>query len=85
MWHTCIFQSKKDRSFFVGHTNDLNKHLAAHNAGSFPKTVKKAPWTLVYSEVAPNKTMAIRREGEILRQKRKSYMLDLINGGRKRR
>ncbi len=32
---------------YVGLTSDLNKRLAAHNAGQSPHTAKYRPWTLI--------------------------------------
>ena len=60
-----------DGSLYTGWTNDLEKRLAAHNAGSGAKyTRARRPVELVYHEIFPTKTEAMRREAQIKRLSR---------------
>ncbi|MGM9577898.1 MAG: GIY-YIG nuclease family protein [Evtepia sp.] len=57
-----------DGTLYTGWTNDLDKRLAAHNAGTAAKyTRPRRPVTLVYQEVFPTKEEAMRREWQIKR------------------
>ena len=53
-----------DGTLYTGWTNDLEKRLAAHNAGTGAKyTRPRRPVTLVYHEVFETKEAAMRRSG----------------------
>ena len=55
-----------DGSLYTGWTNDLDRRLAAHQAGKGGKyTRAKRPVELVYSERFDTKSEAMRREWEI--------------------
>lgn len=55
-----------DGTLYTGWTNDLEKRLAAHNAGTGAKyTRPRRPVILVYHEVFETKEAAMRREWEI--------------------
>lgn len=57
-----------DGTLYTGWTNDLEKRLAAHNAGTAAKyTRPRRPVTLVYQEAFPTKEEAMRREWQIKR------------------
>lgn len=57
-----------DGTLYTGWTNDLDKRLAAHNAGTAAKyTRPRRPVTLVYQEAFPTKEEAMRRERQIKR------------------
>lgn len=57
-----------DGTLYTGWTNDLEKRLAAHNAGTAAKyTRPRRPGTLVYQEAFPTKEEAMRRERQIKR------------------
>ena len=68
-----------DGSYYTGWTNDLDKRLAAHNAGKGAKyTRSRLPVTRVYHEVCGSKEEALRREIQIKRMTR-SQKEALIN------
>ena len=55
-----------DGTLYTGYTNDLERRLAAHNAGKGAKyTRSRLPVCLKYWEVLPNKSSALRRERAI--------------------
>lgn len=55
-----------DGTLYTGWTNDLEKRLAAHNAGRGGKyTRARCPVTLTYYEVFSTKKEAMRREAAI--------------------
>ncbi len=52
-----------DRSYYAGYTNDLDKRLAAHNAGKGAKyTRAKGPSKLIYHESFETKQEAMKAE-----------------------
>lgn len=55
-----------DGTLYTGWTNNLEKRLAAHNAGTAAKyTRPRRPVTMVYHETFATKEAAMRREWEI--------------------
>ena len=73
-----IIQSKKDFTFYVGQTNDLDVRLSKHNDGFSKYTSSKLPWRLVYFEMFNTRTEAIKREKEIKLKKSRKYIEGLI-------
>lgn len=65
-----------DGSFYCGWTNDLDKRLSAHNAGTASKyTRSRLPVTLAYYETFPTKQEAMRREYRIKKLTRQEKIL----------
>ena len=69
-----------DGTLYTGWTNDLDRRLAAHNAGKGGKyTRSRLPVTLVYHEEFETKEQAMSREYAI-KQLTRAQKLKLING-----
>ena len=69
-----------DGTLYTGWTNDLDRRLAAHNAGRGGKyTRARLPVTLVYHEEFATKEEAMAREWAI-KQLTRSEKLKLIEG-----
>ena len=65
----------KDDTLYCGWTNDLEKRLAAHNAGKGAKyTRSRHPVTLVYYETFETKEEAMSREFAIKKLSRKEKL-----------
>ena len=61
-WQVYIIECR-DGSLYTGITTDLEKRLAAHNAGKGAKyTTSRRPVQLVYYEDAANRSVASKRE-----------------------
>lgn len=72
-----------DGTFYCGWTNDLDKRLKAHNAGSGAKYTKsRRPVVLSYYEEFATKEEAMRREWAIkqLTRKQKEALIKLQSG-----
>ena len=70
-----------DGSFYTGYTTDLDRRVAAHNAGKGAKyTRSRRPVVLVYCEELPSKSLAMRREAQLknLTRAQKEQMLTSI-------
>jgi predicted GIY-YIG superfamily endonuclease len=63
----------RDGSLYTGITNDLQKRIASHNAGTGAKyTAARRPVRLVYREHAASRSAASKREITIKRLPRKA-------------
>lgn len=59
----CYLLRCADDTLYCGITNDLNKRLAAHNAGTAAKyTRTRGPVELAYVEPCADKSAALKRE-----------------------
>lgn len=62
----CYLLQCADDTLYCGITNDLDKRLAAHNAGEGAKYTRgRTPVRLVYCEPCADKSAALKRELEI--------------------
>jgi putative endonuclease len=69
-WQIYIIECR-DGSLYTGITINLEKRLAAHNAGKGAKyTTSRRPVQLVYREGAANRSEASKRENAIKRMNR---------------
>ncbi|MDD2915802.1 MAG: GIY-YIG nuclease family protein [Gallionella sp.] len=69
-WHCYILRCADD-TLYCGITNDLDKRLAAHNAGSASKYTRvRVPVELVFTEPCADRSTASKREMEIKNLKR---------------
>lgn len=57
-----VLRSSKDRNFYTGFTNDLERRLEEHNKGQVPSTRNRTPVELVYWEGCLNQRDATTRE-----------------------
>jgi putative endonuclease len=73
-----VLQNKEGR-YYVGSTKDIVRRLSEHKRGQSTYTRDKGPWRLVYKEEYDSSTIAKRRESEIKKKKRKTYIDWLIN------
>jgi len=73
-----ILQSIKDKTYYVGSTQDLDSRLERHNQGRVAYTKPKRPWKLVYSEEHPDRSSAAKKEYEIKKHKRIEFIETLI-------
>jgi putative endonuclease len=63
---TCYLLQCSDQTLYCGITNDLDKRLAAHNAGEGAKYTRgRTPVNLLYREPCADKSAALKREMEI--------------------
>lgn len=76
-WYVYILRCADD-TLYTGITNDLEQRLQAHRDGTAARYTRgRAPFTLIYKEVCPDRSRASRREAEIKRLSR-GEKLDLV-------
>ena len=74
-----------DDSYYCGWTNDLDRRLAAHNAGTASKyTRSRRPVEMIYWEEFPTKQEAMRREYHIKRLSREEKLALIRQNGSER-
>lgn len=67
-----------DGSLYTGITNDLDRRIGQHNAGSASRyTRSRLPVELLYQESQPSRSLALKREAAIKRLSR-TRKLELI-------
>ena len=62
MYYTYVLQSKKDKQFYTGYTDDLKDRLSLHNAGKVESTKNRLPVKLIYYEACLSQRDATHRE-----------------------
>ena len=50
MFHVYVLRSLRDRSLYIGLTNDLERRLGEHDEGESPSTKAKRPLELLLAE-----------------------------------
>ena len=77
----CYLLRCADDTFYCGITNDMEKRLAAHNAGEGAKYTRgRVPVSVVYRESCVDKSAALKREIQIKRLSRGAKQV-LLQGG----
>jgi putative endonuclease len=79
-FYVYVLQSLKDFSFYIGQCEDLDRRMSKHFDGFSKYTASKRPLRLVYFEVLPTRSEAIKREKAIKNQKSRNYIEKLILG-----
>ena len=62
MFYVYVLQSRKDRKWYTGYTDDLRKRFQEHNKGLVYATKKRRPFQIIYYEVSINEQDAKMRE-----------------------
>jgi putative endonuclease len=62
MFYVYLLKSKKDREFYIGFTNDINRRINEHNNGEVPSTESRIPFELIYVEGYKSEKDARQRE-----------------------
>jgi len=77
----CYLLRCADDTFYCGITNDMQKRLAAHNAGEGAKYTRgRIPVSVVYRESCADKSAALKREIQVKRLSRGAKQA-LLQGG----
>ena len=79
MFVAYILVSEKNGRFYIGHSQNLEERVLAHNEGKVTATRNRGPWGCVYFEEFATKLEANRRELEIKKKKSRQYIEFLIN------
>ena len=74
MWYVYILKCK-DKKLYTGITTDIHRRLKEHNAGTGGRFTRfRKPVSLIYSEKAPSRSKALKREAAIKKLKREEKL-----------
>ena len=77
----CYLLRCADDTLYCGITNDMDKRLAAHNAGGGAKyTRTRTPVELVFSDACADRSTASKRESQIKKLNRAAKLLLVRDG-----
>lgn len=62
MYYVYILKSLRNKSHYVGLTNNINRRLIQHNEGKNHSTKNKRPWTPIHVEVIKTRLEARKLE-----------------------
>ena len=62
MFYVYVIQSLKDKTTYIGYTENLEKRIIEHNQGKTKSIKHKLPFQMVYKEAYESKTEARKRE-----------------------
>jgi len=62
MYYTYVLQSKKDKRFYIGFTENLERRLSEHLSGKCHTTARYSEFQLIFYECFLAKEDALRRE-----------------------
>ena len=62
MWYVYVLESRINKSWYIGCTDNFKERFSEHNAGKSKYTAKLRPWELMYCEASLNRKDAFRRE-----------------------
>ncbi len=81
----CYILQCADATLYTGITNDFDKRLAAHNAGTASKYTRvRLPVTPVYREASENRSTASKREAQIKRLTRQQKIVLISSAPRRK-
>ncbi|MGP8214744.1 MAG: GIY-YIG nuclease family protein [Bacteroidia bacterium] len=75
-FYVYILYSQKLDKFYIGHTNNIDRRIIEHDNR---ENLGTNDWVLKYSEQFLTRSLAMKRESEIKRKKRRTYLEWLIN------
>jgi putative endonuclease len=74
-----VIKSRTRNYTYVGQTNDIDRRLFDHNNGYNKTTKPYCPFELIYSESAPDRTVAREREKFLKSTSGKRFLKNLLN------
>ena len=84
IWYVYMVRCR-DGSLYTGTSTDVTRRVATHNSGKGAKyTRSRLPVTLVYQEICPDKSAALRREiaiKQLTKMQKESLLTNLTPRG----
>lgn len=80
MYYTYVLRSLKNKRFYIGSTNNLERRLIEHNIGKSKYTRSAKPFKLVYFEKFDTRQEAVKRELFFKTGKGREYLRSKILG-----
>ena len=71
-----LINNNKNKSIsYVGYTSDIDKRLILHNSSKGAKFTKGRKWTLIYKKCYKSKSLAMRGEYFLKKNKKKRNLI----------
>jgi putative endonuclease len=79
MFYVYVIQSKRDQSFYIGRTSNLEERIQYHNTPDLNvgNTKSKIPWEYFFVLEVNNSKLGGKIENHIKKMKSKKYIQDL--------
>jgi len=77
-YHVYILYSQSLDRYYVGSSSDIQDRLSRHNGGRSKSTKAGVPWALVYFESFETRALAVKRELDIKKRKKRAYIELLV-------
>ncbi len=81
MFYTYILQSKTTNKYYIGSTQNIEKHLTQHNSGKSKSTRYDRPWELKYQKDFFTRSEAVRYERYLKSLKKRIQLEKIIAAG----
>jgi putative endonuclease len=81
-FYVYILQSQTTNRYYIGQTIDVEERLTYHNANYSKSLKNRGPWKLVYQELHPTRSAAVRRERELKAWKDRAMLERLVCASR---
>jgi putative endonuclease len=81
MAYVYILESRRDRRYYIGSTENIKSRLKHHKSGGTPSTKRFGEITLVFSQEFSTLNEARRIEKKLKKLKRKDYIEKIIKDG----
>jgi len=78
MYYVYVLQSLKNRRFYTGSTNNLERRLFEHNSGQSKYTKSTAPFVLIYKEEYLTRREAYEKEMYFKTGKGRKYIKNVL-------
>ncbi|MBL7137105.1 MAG: GIY-YIG nuclease family protein [Candidatus Marinimicrobia bacterium] len=62
MWQVYVLKSLKDNNYYVGMSENVNRHIKEHNTGKVRSTKYRIPFKLIYVEKCIDRASARKCE-----------------------
>ncbi|AFH49900.1 Putative URI domain endonuclease [Ignavibacterium album JCM 16511] len=73
-FYTYIIESLSDQSWYIGHTNNIERRLEEHNSGENKSTRAKRPWKLIFLRKFETNLEANRFELKLKKLRNKNFI-----------
>ena len=82
MYYVYLLQSKKDKNFYIGQTENIKKRLQQHDAGLVQSTKYRKPLKLIGYETYKSRNEARWREYQLKKHgdKKEKFIKELASG-----
>ena len=79
MYYMYILESKKDKTLYIGLTDNIPKRLKEHNSGMSKYTKGHSPYAIVFYSAFINRSLAVKFERYLKTASGRAFIKKKIN------